>query len=139
MADIIGFWEFHRACPAENMNIGQVSDTGALVGSIAPGGGTDPFASINGNYNANTNAISFNDARQPGDTLFVSFYTGYVMLTEQGGPCAMAGTYQEAELIFQEGSVNQDRDIAAVGPGLPIAFPTIHAAWYAIWQGPGIG
>ena len=136
MADITGYWEFHRACPAEQMTIGLVGDTGALLEStITPLGSTDSTP-INGNYDASTNAISFNDARQPGEILFVSFYTGYVMLTEEGSPCAMAGTYQEAELIFRESSINQNLDIAAAGPGLTIASPTIYAAWYAVWQGP---
>jgi hypothetical protein len=132
VADITGTWEFHRACPAETMYISGISDTGALVGSSIDN------VPINGNYNAATNAISFNDARRPGETLFVSFYTGYVIPNEEGGACAMAGTYQEAELIFEESSIDRDRDIAAVGPGLTVAYPTIHAAWYAIWQFPVI-
>jgi hypothetical protein len=114
------------------MYISGISDTGALVGSDINN------IPINGNYNAATNAISFNDARWPGDRLFVSFYTGYVIPNEEGGACAMAGTYQEAELIFEEGGIGRDRDITAVGPGLTVAYPTIHAAWYAIWQYPVI-
>lgn len=130
MADISGYWEFHRACPAENMTILGVGDTGALVDSDINN------IPINGNYDATTNAISFNDARRPGAILFVSFYTGYVIPTGEGGACAMAGTYQEAELIFEESTIDRDRDIAAVGPSLTIAYTTLHAAWYAIWQGP---
>jgi hypothetical protein len=112
------------------MYISDVSDTGALVGSSINN------VPINGNYNAATNAISFNDARQPGDTLFVSFYTGYVIPNEEGGACAMAGTYQEAELFFEESGIGQNRDIATIASNLTVAYPTIHAAWYAIWRDP---
>lgn len=132
MADISGYWEFHRACPSEDMNINEVSDTGALLYSAING------RTINGNYNATTNAISFNDAR-PGQILYVSFYTGYVLLNEEGGPCAMAGTYQEAELIFEESGTDSDRDAAEAAPGITIPITTFHSAWYAIWTGPIIG
>jgi hypothetical protein len=130
MADITGSWEFHRACPAEDMFIGGVDSTGALVGS------TINNISIHGNYNAATEAISFNDARQPGDTLYVSFYTGYVMPNSEGGACAMAGTFQEAELIIEGSGLDRNRDIDEAGPGLTVAFPIVHGAWYAIWKQP---
>jgi hypothetical protein len=85
---------------------------------------------IHGHYDANTQLISFNDARQPADVLFVSFYTGYVMLNEQGDPCAMAGRWQEAELVF-EGEARFAR------PRLPIPpfFTTYHSGFYAVYQG----
>lgn len=37
--------------------------------------GTIDGMTVHGHYDPNTNRITFNDARQPGDTLFVSFYT----------------------------------------------------------------
>lgn len=130
MVDITGSWEFHRACPSEDMFIGGVDHTGALVGA------TINDISINGNYNAATETISFNDARHPGDTLFVSFYTGYVMPNAEGGACAMAGTFQEAELIVEGSSIDRNREIAEAGPGLTVAFPLVHGAWYATFKAP---
>jgi hypothetical protein len=112
------------------MGINGVDDTGALLESYIEG------VQIHGQYDAATNRITFNDARQPGETLWVSFYSGYVMPTGEGGVCAMAGTYTEQELIFEEGAIARgvsNRDVAGLG-GILVR-PTLHAAWYAIWQG----
>ena len=131
MANISGYWEFHRACPAEEMGIFGVDNTGALLNSSINN------APINGNYNATTNAISFNDARQPGATLFVSFYTGYVMPDGQGGACAMAGTFQELELIFEQALSAAPTPSPGPSPiPHPTVYNTVYGAWYAIYQGP---
>jgi hypothetical protein len=130
MAEIAGYWEFHRSCPAEDMTILGIDSAGAFVDSSINN------VSITGQYDANTNAISFNDARRPGSTLFVSFYTGYVIPTGEGGVCAMAGTFQEAELVFEEGGLDGERDLGAPGPGIRGQYTTLHAAWYAIWKAP---
>jgi hypothetical protein len=69
MTDISGRHEFHR----------DGSDRGMEIVSVDPGGqilkGYVGQAPIHGQYDAATSAISFNDARQPGDTLCVTFYT----------------------------------------------------------------
>jgi hypothetical protein len=118
MAAISGYWEFHRACPAQSLTIVGVDDAGALYEANIDD------ETIHGHYDTNTNRITFNDARQPGETLYVSFYTGYVMPTEDGSACAMAGTFSEQELIFEP------------NPGWRITIPTFHGPWYAIWKGP---
>lgn len=128
MADISGYWEFHRSCPAEDMTILSVDAAGDFVDSTIE---SEP---IHGHYDANTQQISFNNARQPGDVLFVSFYTGYVMLNEQGGPCAMAGTWQEAEVIIEAGS-----PYARPRPPVPPFFITYHSGFYAVYRGGIIG
>jgi hypothetical protein len=64
MADISGNWDFHRWCPGERLIITNVGAPGALEEAVIllDNGVEVP---INGLYNAATNAISFNDARQP--------------------------------------------------------------------------
>ena len=147
MANITGSWEFHRACPPEVLVIGAVDDAGGLVDAYITDA-ADNMVTLNGHYDAATNQISFNDARLPGETLFVSFYTGYVMptgaakLDDAGNPipgdegvCAMAGTYTEQEIIFEQYLAErhvEERRVAGLG-GI-LATPTLHAAWYAIWQ-----
>jgi hypothetical protein len=119
MADISGYWEFHRACPHEDMTILNVDAAGALVDSSI---GTQP---IHGHYNAATNAISFNDQRFPGQVIRVSYYTGFVLVQAEGGaPCAMAGTYHELILTGQR-------------PNFHIE--TFQSGFYALWRGPIIG
>jgi hypothetical protein len=125
MADIIGNWEFHRSCPSEGMTIFSVDSSGNLFAELG-----DEGEPIHGVYDANTQLISFNDARQPGDVLFVSFYTGYVMVNEQGDPCAMAGTWQEAELVFEA-----EARFARPRPPFPPFFTTYHSGFYAVYQG----
>jgi|SRR5262245_27699171 len=117
MADITGYYEFHRDCPAKQLTIQAVGGAGDLE-----------FASIDrpihGHYNATTNAITFNDAWRPGEIIWVTYYTGYAMPTGDGGVCAMAGTWQELRLEFD---------------GDRIVIETVHGSWYAIWQGEIIG
>ena len=130
MADITGYWEFHRSCPAEDMTILGIDAAGAFVDASI-----DNLA-ITGQYDATTNAISFNDARRPGTKLYVSFYTGYVIASGDEDVCAMAGTYQEVEMVFEENSLDRDREVEELGPRLRGHYTTIHAAWYAIWKAP---
>jgi hypothetical protein len=85
MADIEGTWEFHRSCPAQVMNIDGVAPDGELLGDSYIG---DSSRLIGGHYDAATNAISFNDASRLGETLNVSFYSGYVIPDGKGGACA---------------------------------------------------
>ena len=112
LADISGYWEFHRACPSEQMTILGVGGSGQLEFSSIE---NEP---IEGHYDAATNAISFDDARHPGELFWVTSYTGYVMPTGEGGACAMAGTWWE--LTF---NIN------------PRGIQTRRGSWYAIWQG----
>jgi hypothetical protein len=121
MANITGYYEFHRACPSQNMQI-QFNSAGKLIESYID------KAPINGNYDPTTNVISFNDARQPGATLFVTFYTGYVMPSGDGGVCAMAGTYHELELVLEEGDTAESRIVVP-----PPIITEVHGAWYAVW------
>src|SRR5262249_57600571 len=93
MADISGRYEFHRSCPSQGMEIVELSSAGAFIEADIDG------RTIHGHYDASTNRIAFNDAWLPGQTLFVSFYNGFVMPTEQGGVCAMAGPYTEQEIL----------------------------------------
>ncbi len=132
MADIEGTWEFHRSCPAQVMNIDGVAPDGELLGASYIG---DSSRLISGHYDAATNAISFNDASRLGETLNVSFYSGYVIPDGKGGACAMAGTFQEAHLAFVfERASEAGHEVLAQAVRPPIAYPTLYAAWYAIRQ-----
>jgi hypothetical protein len=126
MATIGGRYEFHRSCPSQEMDIVEVSSTGAFIEANLDG------RTLTGQYDASTNRITFNDARFPGQTLFVSFYTGYVMPTEEGGVCAMAGTFTEQEILVETGAL-----AARIAPGGGGIFPTetFHGGWYAVWIG----
>jgi hypothetical protein len=84
---------------------------------------------INGRYDEQTKSISFNDAEEPGESLFVRFFTGYVVVAESNliDPPAnravyMAGTYKELELNFVLGPSGRYQGRTA----------TIESAWYAI-------
>src|SRR5262245_22460667 len=113
MPNITGYYEFHRGYPAQHATIINVDQSGQLVSASID----DRL--IHGQYDASTNAITFNDARNPTDVLYVTNYTGYVM-PDGGDICAMAGTYQELAVRFKP------------TPG----FTTVHGSWYAVWQGP---
>jgi hypothetical protein len=126
MATIEGHWEFHRACPAQRLSIAKIDGTGALLDSFIDG------VAINGHYDKATNAISFNDAQHPGAILFVSFYTGYVIPDGDGGSCAMAGTYQEAEFLFEEAVLGREAEAGVIPPNFRPGYTTLHAAWYAV-------
>jgi len=111
MADISGYYEFHRDCPAQPMTILAV-DHGSLIDSSIENG------AIHGIYTASTNAISFNDAPEPGEFFFVTFYSGFVMPDGTGSICAMAGTYHQ--LIWRP---------------RPFSLETVQGGWYAIRTG----
>lgn len=113
MANIMGRYEFHRACSSQGMAIFQLSDSGDLVEAVIDQAG------IHGSYIEATNAISFNDAPVPGDTLLTTFYSGYVIPDGNGGVCAMAGT-------FHEMTINQH----------PFSLTSRQGSWYATYQGP---
>jgi hypothetical protein len=133
MADLSNTrWEFHRACPAEGLVLGEVEASGAIRNCVIQLVTGEQFP-INARYNATTNVITLNDARKPGEKLFVSFYTGFVMSTGDQAPCAMAGTYHEQEIIIEPAEVAAHVAGGATGISLPTA--VIHAAWYAIYQG----
>jgi hypothetical protein len=55
------------------------------------------------------------------------------MPTGEGGTCAMAGTYHEAELIFEPGPGSVAR--VAVG-GVRLPTTVVPARWYAVYEGP---
>jgi hypothetical protein len=78
MADLSGRYDFHRDGDALGMQIARVDPSGQILEAYI---GQAP---IHGQYNAPGNTISFNDARWPGDTLFVTYYTGYVVPNGQG-------------------------------------------------------
>jgi hypothetical protein len=123
MADITGQYEFHTACPSQTMLIWNVLPDGTLISASIGDSG------ITGIYNAETNAISFNDAPNAGDVLFVKFYSGFVFPNPpdgSGGVCAMAGTYQE--LTLQREQLMQ--------PGGGVQITTAQGSWYALWQEP---
>lgn len=140
MIDISGRYEFHRDGFSPGMQIVRVDHTGQILeGQVGD-------APIRGQYHTDTNAIDFNDARQPGGTLFVTFYTGYVMLNSQGGVYGMAGSYQELT-ISRGGSIATRTAEAPAGPAAPGAkaaataavetapnfgVSTLHGAWFAI-------
>ena len=124
MANIDGRYEFHRSCPSQDLLVNEVSSTGAFVEANLDG------RTLTGQYDASTNQITFNDARFPGQTLFVSFYTGCVMPTGEGGVCAMAGTFTEQEILIETGALAE-----RIVPGGGGIFPTetFHGSWYAVW------
>jgi hypothetical protein len=139
MVDISGRYDFHRDASAPGMQIVRVDATGQILeGQI----GQSP---IHGQYDAATNAIAFNDARRPGDTLFVTYYTGYVMLNNQGGVYGMAGTYQELELLpivpplplaeARAGATTAASGLETAAPARTPEFgiTTVQGPWYAIW------
>jgi hypothetical protein len=111
VAVITGIYEFHRECPSGELTIQGVGGLGQLEGASI---GNEP---IEGHYDASTNAISFDDARRPGDLFWVTSYTGYAMPTGEGGVCAMAGTWRELTYTFN-----------------PRGTQTRHGSWYATWE-----
>lgn len=113
MADIRGFYEFHRDCPSQQLIITEVDQHGSLSSASIDN------TAINGTYTSSTNAISFNDAPGPGDLFYVSFYSGFAIPNEAGGVCALAGTYHELLIRFS-----------------PFSLETKQSGWYAIWRGP---
>lgn len=141
MADISGRYDFHRDSSSPGMQIVRVDNTGRILeGQIGQ-------APITGQYNASGNSISFNDARQPGDTLYVTFYTGSVMMNADGSVYGMAGTYQELTLIFigpikgvkaaerAAGTASRvgTASETAVATKVPqVEVTTVHGAWFAL-------
>lgn len=143
MADISGRYDFHRDSSSPGMQIVRVDGTGRILeGQIGQ-------APITGQYNASDNSVSFNDARQPGDTLYATFYTGSVMMNADGSVYGMAGTYQELTLIFigpipikgvraAERPAGTASSIAnasatAVATKVPqVEVTTVHGAWFAL-------
>jgi hypothetical protein len=136
MADISGRYEFHRDASSPGMQIVRVDSSGSILeGQV----GQSP---IHGQYVATTNTISFNDAHLPGDTLYVSFYSGYVMLNGDGSVYGMAGTYQELELprrLFEARTASSPTQepaasgaTAAVGTRPGPVLNVVYGGWYAI-------
>ena len=137
MVNIDGRYDFHRDGVDLGMQIVEVDPSGQIVEAQI---GQSP---MHGVYNPTTDGISFNDARQPGDTLFVTYYTGYVMLNGAGAVSAMAGTYQEQELVIgpvrEAARLSAASESAAGGTATVVPAPgvvvriTRQGGWYATW------
>jgi hypothetical protein len=137
MTDISGRYEFHRDASSPGMQIVRVDPSSGqiLEGQV----GQNP---INGQYDDGTKAIAFNDARQPGDEIYVTHYTGFVMLNSDGSVYGMAGTYQESVLprVLLEARLAPlpTSDAPAAGAAAAVAatrqpaITTVQGAWYAI-------
>ncbi len=133
MADITGRYELHRDTGSVGMQIIQVDPSGKIIEGYI---GQTP---VHGQYGPGE-TISFNDARQPGDTLFVSFYKGGILL-DGAVVSAMAGTYQEQEILIEpvrEATGQAQPGNAAAGalttvrPPVVVSTVTEQGAWYAI-------
>jgi hypothetical protein len=132
MTDISGGWEFHRSCLLQTLDIPSIEASGAFFeATLTQLDGIQ--RAISGHYNAEAGTVSFNDG-SPGQTLYVSFYSGYVMTESAGNACAMAGTFREAEIIIEV--IGEEVRFAGAG-GRPVpVITTVHSGWYAVWAGP---
>jgi len=122
MSSIVGIFEFHRGTPdPQALRVPGVSASGDLEYATIITNWTRPNESIRpiqGTYNDQTKEIKFNDASEPGDVFFTTFYQGSVIPAPPGEMYGMAGTFHEQTITLRP----------------TFSVTTLQGVWYAIWK-----